>query len=72
MTKDTYLSIVKRTLQTDTAIKIYESHASKLAALGRKVEQGECAPKETVPDIEAIFAPFVRRKLREDLERALR
>lgn len=72
MTKDTYLALVKKTLQTEPAIKIYESHQSKLSALGRKVERGESDPADTIEEIERIFYPFVGRKLRQELERAFR
>lgn len=72
MTKDTYISLVKQKLKSEPAIKIHESHLTKLAALGRQVERKEKDPIETVPDIERIFFPFVDTKLRKDLEKAFR
>ncbi len=72
MTKDAYISIVKQTLRSDPAIKIHESHLTKLAALGRQVERKEKEPVDTIPGIERIFFPFIENKLRKDLERAFR
>lgn len=72
MTKDTYIALVKKTLQSEPAIKIHESHTTKLAALGRQVERKERDPEETIPEIEKIFFPFVDTKLRKDLEKAFR
>lgn len=71
MTKDTYMRIVRETLASEPAIRIHDSHLSKLSALGRGVESGR-KPIETIADIESIFSPYVGRPLREALERALR
>ncbi len=72
MTKEAYIFRVKQTLKSEPAIKIYESHLTKLAALGRQVERKEKDPIETVSDIERIFFPFIDTKLRKDLEKAFR
>lgn len=72
MTKDSYIRTVRDVLSDEPDIRIHDSHLSKLAALGREVERGGKDALETVTDIENIFHPFVGRKLREALERALR
>ncbi len=72
MTKDAYVSLVQKTLRTEPAIKIHDSHLSKLAVLGRMIERREKQPLDTIDDIVRIFDPFVGRTLRQNLERALR
>lgn len=72
MTKDTYLSLVQKTLRTDATIKIHASHLSKLATLGRMVERREKTPLETVDALVQLFDPFIGRTMRQALERALR
>lgn len=72
MTQDTYLRIVKQVLATDSSVRVYDSHQSKLNSLARCVARGECLPKDTIADIESIFHPWISRSLKESLERALR
>lgn len=70
MTQDTYNKIVTTVLR-GAGITIKSSQQPKLNALARKVARGECEPQDTIAEIETIFYPFVDRRLRQELERAL-